>query len=490
MRELTRLKWQIAVQFLVVLVPGTMLNGYQAVVERINSRHIDETARLRSTAETAHRQYTIFVNGVVDAVDSGRLPAKSVEALGEAIGAERQLAKDDPLHPSDGTLAPMEAMRSATQNDSSLKALAPFQQTVNAVEKRLAENRAAYDASAAAAIAVATAPRQQWLVPVALLLSLSLAAYFIWRALRDLTAPLERAIDAANEIAAGNIDSATRLDTRRDLGHLLASIRTMAERVTQMVVKIRSASATIETVAQDLSKGNRDLTQRTEHQAASFENTAASIGQLAHTVRQNAMNAQQASDLSVNACQIAAAGGDTVGRVIETMGSIAESSRRIHEIIGVIDGIAFQTNILALNAAVEAARAGAQGRGFAVVAAEVRTLAQRAGQAATEIRNLIVDSVGRVEGGSTLAQAAGDQMREIVAAVRRVTDIIGEITIASGGQAAEIERVNQSVGSIDKSTQQNAALVEQAAAAAVSLETQTRELVGAVNAFRVGAGAY
>jgi methyl-accepting chemotaxis protein len=257
-----------------------------------------------------------------------------------------------------------------------------------------------------------------------------------------------------------------------------------------MVIKIRSASATIEAVAQDLSQGNRDLTQRTEHQAASVENTAASIGQLTTTVRQNAMNAQQASNLSLNACQIAEAGGDTVGRVIETMGSIAESSRRIQEIIGVIDGIAFQTNILALNAAVEAARAGAQGRGFAVVAAEVRTLAQRASQAATEIRNLIVDSVGRVEGGSTLAQAAGDQMREIVAAVRRVTDIVGQITVASGGQAAEIERVNQSVGSIDKSTQENAALVEQAAAAAVSLETQTRELVGAVNAFRVEARAY
>jgi methyl-accepting chemotaxis protein len=484
MRELSHLNRRIVLQFLIVLAPGTVLNTYQVIVERANSRNIERTAHLRSIADQARANYAVYLDGVVDAVDAGRLSSKALDALGSSLGDERRLAAEDPGHAL-VAVDPIAGMLAALQSDTSLKAIAPFKETIPRVGKQIAADLADYDEAAKAAIAQATAPRQKFLVPLAMCLSLTLAAFFIWRALRDLTGPLQRAIDSANQIAAGNIDAATNLDTKRDLGHLLASMRTMAERVTEMIAKIRVASSTIDGVATELAQSNHDLSQRTEQQAESLERTAGSIGQLAHTVRQNALNARQASNLAVDASRTAQAGGETVSRVVDTMNSIADSSRKIHEIIGVIDGIAFQTNILALNAAVEAARAGEHGRGFSVVAAEVRTLAQRSGQAATEIRKLIVDSAGRVQGGATLAQEAGEQMREIVAAAKRVTDIIGEITMASDRQAAEIEQVDQSVAAIDQSTKQNAALVEQAAAAASSLEEQTRGLVEAVGAFRV-----
>ncbi|HUD27112.1 MAG TPA: methyl-accepting chemotaxis protein [Burkholderiaceae bacterium] len=485
MRQLSDLNRRIVLQFVIVLAPLTILNTYQVIVERSNSRLIERTAHLRSSADQARAHYAVYLDGVVDAVDAGHLAVKAIDALSAALADERRLGVMDPDHSIEPAAGPMATMLAAVQADPSLKGLAPFRETVPAVGKQIAADLTAYDESARAAIAKATAPRQQLLVPIAMLLSLALAALCIWRALRDLTGPLQRAIESADQIAAGNMDVATSLDTKRDLGHLLASMRTMAERVTAMIAKIRVASGTIEGVATELAQSNLDLSQRTEQQADSLERTAGSIGQLAHTVRQNAVNARQASNLAVNASQTAQAGGETVGRVVETMSSIADSSRKIHEIIGVIDGIAFQTNILALNAAVEAARAGEHGRGFSVVAAEVRTLAQRSAQAASEIRKLIVDSVGRVQGGATLAQEAGEQMREIVAAAKRVTDIIGEITTASDRQAAEIEQVDQSVAAIDQSTKQNAALVEQAAAAASSLEAQTRGLVEAVGAFRV-----
>lgn len=485
MRELSDLNRRIVLQFLIVLAPGVVLNTYQVIVERANSRLIERTAHLRSIADEARAHYAVYLDGVVDAVDAGHMSAKAIDALGTALADERRLGAADPGHPVRSVTEPMTSMLEALQRDPSLKVMAPFQQTVPGVGKQIAADLTAYDDVARAAIAQATAPREQLLVPIAMVLSLALAGFFIWRALRDLTRPLQQAIESANQIAAGNMDVATSLDSKRDLGHLLASMRTMAQRVTEMIAKIRVASDTIENVATELAQSNQDLSHRTEEQAASLERTAGSIGQLAQTVRQNALNARQASNLAANASQTAQAGGETVGRVVETMGSIADSSRKIHEIIGVIDGIAFQTNILALNAAVEAARAGEHGRGFSVVAAEVRTLAQRSAQAASEIRKLIADSVGRVQGGATLAQQAGEQMREIVAAAKRVTDIVGEITIASDRQAEEIEKVDQSVAAIDQSTRQNAALVEQAAAAASSLEAQTRGLVEAVGAFRV-----
>ncbi|CAG9253987.1 Methyl-accepting chemotaxis protein I (serine chemoreceptor protein) [Burkholderia cepacia] len=270
-----------------------------------------------------------------------------------------------------------------------------------------------------------------------------------------------------------------------DRTSMMAAMHDMQARLQATIGGIRQSAGSIASASRQISAGNHDLSQRTEEQAASLEETAASMEQLTATVKQNADNARQASGLANNASEIARTGSDVVNRVIGTMGEIDDSSRKIADIIGVIEGIAFQTNILALNAAVEAARAGEQGRGFAVVAGEVRSLAQRSATAAKEIRELIVDSVERVRNGSTLVGQAGTTMGEILQAVARVTDIMGEIAAASEEQASGITQVGRAVTQMDQVTQQNAALVEEAAAAAASLQEQAARLRDAVGAFRV-----
>jgi len=271
-----------------------------------------------------------------------------------------------------------------------------------------------------------------------------------------------------------------------DRTSMMAAMHDMQARLQATIGGIRQSAEAIASASRQISAGNDDLSQRTEEQAASLEETAASMEELTATVKQNADNARQASGLANNASDIARTGSDVVNRVIGTMGEIDDSSRKIADIIGVIEGIAFQTNILALNAAVEAARAGEQGRGFAVVAGEVRSLAQRSATAAKEIRALIVDSVERVRNGSTLVGQAGTTMGEILQAVARVTDIMGEIAAASEEQASGITQVGRAVTQMDQVTQQNAALVEEAAAAATSLQEQAARLRDAVGSFRVG----
>jgi methyl-accepting chemotaxis protein len=255
--------------------------------------------------------------------------------------------------------------------------------------------------------------------------------------------------------------------------------------LTGIVSRIQVASGSINLAAGEIAAGNGDLSRRTEQQAANLEETAASMEELTSTVRQNAEHARQANQLAIGAASVASQGGAVVAQVVDTMGDIQKSSKRIAEIISVIDGIAFQTNILALNAAVEAARAGEQGRGFAVVASEVRSLAQRSANAAKEIKGLIDDSVGRVADGSALVHQAGTTMGEIVVSVQRVTDIMAEISAASQEQSSGIEQVNQTITQMDETTQQNAALVEEATASARALEEQAGELRDAVALFRL-----
>ncbi|MGA4020352.1 methyl-accepting chemotaxis protein [Ralstonia nicotianae] len=292
------------------------------------------------------------------------------------------------------------------------------------------------------------------------------------------------AAEVANRIAGGDlsVEIATRPDDRDSLLYAMGRMRGA---LVQTIGRIKGASETIGTATREIASGNLDLSSRTEQQASSLEETASAMEELMSTVQQNADNANQANQLAVSASDVAVRGGDVVSRVVETMGSINASSRKIVDIIGVIDGIAFQTNILALNAAVEAARAGEQGRGFAVVAGEVRSLAQRSAAAAKEIKALIDDSVTNVDAGSTLVEEAGTTMREIVASVRRVTDIVGEITAASQEQRSGIEEVSHAVTQLDDATQQNAALVEQAAAAAQSLQEQADSLTQVVAQFRL-----
>ncbi|HZZ01861.1 methyl-accepting chemotaxis protein [Paraburkholderia sp.] len=300
--------------------------------------------------------------------------------------------------------------------------------------------------------------------------------------------PLNDATACFERIASGDLSETIEVFSRNEIGRLFAGIKRMQDSMSTMVKAVHSSTESIDTGAREIAMGNTDLSQRTEQQAASLQETASSMEQLTGTVRQNAENARQASQLAVNASDIATRGGDVVSQVVTTMQGIATSSNKVVDIIGVIEGIAFQTNILALNAAVEAARAGEQGRGFAVVAGEVRSLAQRSASAAKEIKELIGDSVDKVQSGSALVGRAGTTMEEIVQAVRRVTDIMGEISAASEEQSSGIEQVNRAVVQMDEVTQQNAALVEQAAAAAASLEEQTRQLQAVVNGWKVAGG--
>ena len=271
-----------------------------------------------------------------------------------------------------------------------------------------------------------------------------------------------------------------------DFRRIIEGVNATLETIVKPIVLVKEASESINTAAQEISSGNNDLSQRTEQQASSLEETAASMEELASTVKQNAENAKQANQLAIAASEVAIKGGTVVGQVVTTMADINESARKIEDIISVIDGIAFQTNILALNAAVEAARAGEQGRGFAVVAGEVRNLAQRSASAAKEIKELITDSVSKTTEGTAQVENAGKTMEEIVSSVKRVSDIIAEISAASNEQSTGINQVNQAVTSMDEVTQQNAALVEEAAAAAESLVEQANQLNEAVSVFKLG----
>lgn len=300
--------------------------------------------------------------------------------------------------------------------------------------------------------------------------------------------PLNSAVVTLERIAKADLTEDIRATTKNEIGKLFAAMRDMQQGLAKTVGTVRESSSSIHVGTREIASGNADLSSRTEEQAASLQQTASSMEELTTTVKQNADNARQASGLAFEASSTAGKGGEVVDRVITTMQGISQSSQKISDITGVIDSIAFQTNILALNASVEAARAGEQGRGFAVVAGEVRNLAGRSASAAKEIKTLIDDSVGQVKQGSTLVEQAGQTMQEVVDAVRRVTDIMDEISAASQEQSDGIEQVTQAVGQMDQVTQQNAALVQQAAAAATSLEEQASRLEQAVAVFRLAGG--
>jgi methyl-accepting chemotaxis protein-2 (aspartate sensor receptor) len=319
-----------------------------------------------------------------------------------------------------------------------------------------------------------------FIVVAAALLGTALVVY-----IRRTVGPLAALSVHVQRIGGGDLSQAMASPRRDEIGVITRAVETMRDALVRVVGEVRQGTDTIATASSQIASGNQNLSSRTEEQASSLEQTAASMEELTSTVKQNADNARQANQLAASASEVAVRGGNVVGQVVDTMSAINTSSKKIVDIIGVIDGIAFQTNILALNAAVEAARAGEQGRGFAVVASEVRSLAQRSAAAAKEIKGLIDDSVGKVDAGSALVGQAGQTMQEIVASVRRVTDIIGEIASASHEQTSGIEQINQAITQMDQVTQQNAALVEEAAAAASSLQEQAGHLVQAVGVFRI-----
>ena len=365
----------------------------------------------------------------------------------------------------------------ATQAASSLNALQSSVKSMEMEHKQLLESHAASTERTAGSTR-------------ALMLALGVAALLVgvgsvYGLSRSITTPLDKAIYIAETVASGDLSQDFESDHEGEFGRLLSAMGTMEDTLTDLVTRIKETSEPLLAASTEIAHANADLSQRTDAQATSLKETASRMEELSGTIRQNAQHAQSASGLALNASNIAERGGAVVGDVVVTMDAISTSSKKIVDIIEVIEGIAFQTNILALNAAVEAARAGEQGRGFAVVASEVRTLAQRSAGAAKEIKGLITDSVQQVINGTQLVAHAGSTMQEIVQAVRRVTDILGEISMASAHQSTGAEHVSQAVMDMDAVTQQNAALVMQAAAAAADLAHQVHQLQESVDQFKV-----
>ena len=328
-----------------------------------------------------------------------------------------------------------------------------------------------------------------WWVVAGMAASVVLALLCAWLVTRAVTRPASQAVQVARRIAQGDLAEAVPQGGKDEMGALLNALGAMRDSLGEVVEHVRHNAESVATASSEIALGNSDLSSRTEEQASALQQTAAAMAQLGSTVRQNAESARQANQLAMSASTVAVQGGEVVGEVVTTMRGINDSSHKIADIIGVIDGIAFQTNILALNAAVEAARAGEQGRGFAVVAGEVRTLAQRSAEAAKQIKLLIDESVQRVQTGSQLVDRAGATMTEVVGAIRRVTDLVGEITAASAEQSEGVSQVADAITQMDTATQQNAALVEESAAAADSLQRQSGDLVQAVARFRTAGGA-
>ena len=363
------------------------------------------------------------------------------------------------------------------------EATAAYRDALQNLSKLITVNDKGSDASNVLADSIYNEARLLILCTVVACIALAMLLA-IWVS-RLIARPLEQAVSVAQRVAGGDLTADIQSSSKDEAGQLLDALKSMNDSLLGIVTEVRQGTSTITVASTEIASGNLDLSSRTEQQASSLEETASAMEELTSRVKQNADNARQANQLAASASEVAVAGGDVVGKVVNTMGSINESSRKISDIIGVIDGIAFQTNILALNAAVEAARAGEQGRGFAVVASEVRSLAQRSAAAAKEIKGLIEGSVAQVDLGSKLVEEAGQTMNEVVNSVRRVTDIVAEISSASQEQSDGIEQVNIAISQMDEVTQQNAALVEQAAAAAQSLQEQAEKLTDTVSIFKL-----
>jgi methyl-accepting chemotaxis protein-1 (serine sensor receptor) len=485
------------------------LNSSNEKLERVNDAYSNQGTQLNRAYAAFLRGRLLLATSLMDMqqgkTEQANAQAKRAETLMQEgrqsldafrkaprmAGSEAAVAKleagykqfDDVYKRQAAALSSMAIQEYLDLNDSGSKANTEFREGVNGVLQFL-DTRT--DELVVQAETDHRISRTVTLAMLAIALVLALGCWLFIN--RTVLRPLHQAGDHFDKISGGDFTGRIEVRSTNEIGQLFGAIKRMQESLTRTVATVRRGVDEINVGAREISAGNTDLSSRTEQQAASLEETAASMEQLASTVKQNADNARQANQLAASASDVAERGGSAVSEVVSTMQGISASSRKISEIVSVIDGIAFQTNILALNAAVEAARAGEQGKGFAVVAGEVRSLAQRSAQAAKEIKGLIEDSVTKVGAGSQQVERAGATMQEIVASVKRVTDIMGEISAASEEQSSGIDQVNRAVSQMDEVTQQNAALVEEAAAAAGSLQEQAQRLAEAVSVFKINAG--
>jgi methyl-accepting chemotaxis protein len=456
----------------------------------------EESGRLRAAGAAllakheASAEQRLALGAILSRLSDRAVQVRS--AYGKAAGANP--AVDQEVGPLLHKAMDMAAALAATAQDQIMKPETLTMAGPEWVATATAAIDAQFEANAAAAKVldaeigrkVAVLHRERWLTAGAMLLALAAASWVTVVISRSVTRPLRQAVTIAQNVARGRLTDDFDVDSDNEVGQMLRALKEMNDSLRRIVGEVRSSVDAIGGATREIAQGNADVSTRLEAQASNLEETASSMEELTSTVRQNADNARQANELVTSASSLAEHGGDVVTRVVQTMGEINDSSRRIVDIIAVIDGIAFQTNILALNAAVEAARAGEQGRGFAVVASEVRNLAQRSAAAAKEIKELINRSVERVEAGNALADQAGKAMDEILGSVRRITRIMQDISTASHEQGSGIEQVSLAVQAIDDTTQQNAALVEQTAAASAALQEQAESLVRSMSIFDLG----